>query len=78
MDNSILHVSGHPPEDKTEERIPSALSHALLYLSESDDEQDNKSATSNTFNISYGGGVSSSSLSASTVSVLATSNVVGF
>ena len=44
MDNALLHASGHSPEDRTEERINFALSYAHLYLAESDDEQDNKSA----------------------------------
>ena len=53
------------------------MSHARLYLSESDDEQDYKSDAANTFNISYGGGGSSFSLLAITVSVSATSDIVG-
>ena len=76
MDNALLHASGHSSADKIEERITFALSHARLYLSESDDEQDNKSAASNTFDISYGGVGSSPSLSAITVFVLATYDVV--
>ena len=40
MDNAILHVYGHSPADKIEERITFALIHAGLYLSESDDELD--------------------------------------
>ena len=47
MDNALLHASGHSPEDKIEERINSTLSHARLYLSESDDERDNKSSAAN-------------------------------
>ena len=62
MDNALLHVSGYPPEDKIEERINFTLSHARLYLFESDDEQDENSAAANTFNISCGGGRSRSSL----------------
>ena len=69
MDNFLLHASGHYPADKKEERITFTLSHARLYLAGSYDERDNKSATSNTFDRSYGGGGSSSSLSAITVSV---------
>ena len=66
----------HSPEDKIEERIIFALRHAHLYLAESYDEQDNKSSAANTFDISCGGGGSSSSLSAITVSVSGTSGVV--
>ena len=77
MDNALLHEYEHYPEDKIEERITFALSHARLYLAESDHEQDDKSAAANTFNISYSSGVSSSSLSAIIVSVLTTSDVVG-
>ena len=62
MDNDLLHVSGHSPADKIEERITFALIHARLYLSESDDERDEKSAAANTFDISCGGGGSISSL----------------
>ena len=76
MDNDLLRAYRHSPADKIEERITFALSHARLDLVESDDEQDDKSAAANTFNISCGGGVSRSSLSAITVSVLATSDVV--
>ena len=43
MDNSILNASGHSPADKIELHIHFALSHARLYLTESDDERDNKS-----------------------------------
>ena len=56
MDNALLHASGQSPADKIEERITFSLSHARLYLSESDDEQENKSAAANTFGISYGDG----------------------
>ena len=52
MRNSLLHASGHSPADKTEERITFALSHARLYLAESDDEQYEKSVAANTFYIS--------------------------
>ena len=45
-----------------EERITFALSHAGLYLFELYDEQDDKSAAANTFDISCGGGRSRSSL----------------
>ena len=69
MYNDILHVYGHYPEDKTEERIAFSLSHARLYLSESDDEKDDKSAVAKTFDIFCGGGVSISSLSVINVSV---------
>ena len=62
MDNAILHASGHYPEDKIEERITLALSHARLYLFESYDERDDKSAAANAFDISCGGGISRSSL----------------
>ena len=62
MDNALLHASGHSLADKIEERINFDLSHARLYLAQSDDEQDDKSADENTFDISCGGGVSISSL----------------
>ena len=52
------------------------MSHVRSYLSESDDEQDNKSASENTFDRSCGDGGSSSSLSAITVSVSASSYAV--
>ena len=45
MENALLHASGHSPENKMEERITFAFSHARLYLAESYDEQDTKSAT---------------------------------
>ena len=77
MYNALLCVSGLSPEDKIEERIPFDLCHARLYLTISYDDWDDKSAAANTFDISCGGGVSISSLPASTVSVLAISNVVG-
>ena len=55
-----MHASIHYPSDKIEERIAFALSHAHLYLAESDDKQEDKSAAANTFYISYvGGGYSS-------------------
>ena len=76
MDNSLLHASGHPPENKIEECITFALSYANLYLAESDDERYDKSAATNTFYIFCGSGGSISSLSAIIVSVSATSNVV--
>ena len=62
MDNALMHASGHSPKDKIEERINFALSHARLYLAESDDERDDKSAAANTFDISCGGGGYISSL----------------
>ena len=62
MDNAILHASGNSPADRIEERITFALSHACIYLFESDDERDDKPAAANTINISYGGGRSRSSL----------------
>ena len=52
MYNYILNVSGISLSDKIEERIILALYHAHLYLSESDNEQDNKSTAANTFDIS--------------------------
>ena len=69
-------MSRYYPSDKIKERIIFALSHTHLYLAESDDERDDKSAAANTFNISCGGGGSSSSLSDITVSVLDTSDGV--
>ena len=75
MNNDLLHASGNYPADKIKERITFALVHARLYLAESDDEQDNKYAAANKFDISWGGGGYSSSLSASTVSVSATFDV---
>ena len=62
MDNYLLHESELSPAYKIEERITFVLSHARLYLSESDDEYDNKSAFENTIGISFGGVGSSSSL----------------
>ena len=62
MYNALMYAYGHSPADKIEERIPIALIHAHLYLFESDDEQDDKSAAANTFGISCGGGESISSL----------------
>ena len=76
MDNYLLNVSVNSPEYKIEERVVLDLSHARIYLSEPDYERDDKSDDTNTFDIYCGGGGSSSSLSAITVSVLATSNVV--
>ena len=69
MDNAILHASGHSQADKIQERITFALIHVRLHLAESYDEQDNKSATANIFDISCGNGGYSSSLSAITVYV---------
>ena len=69
MDNALLHASGNYSEDKIEEWITFALIHARLYLAESDNEQDDKSVSANTFNISCGGGRSISSLSVINVSV---------
>ena len=51
MDNNLLHSSGHSPEDKIEEQINFALSHARSYLFESYDERDSNYAAANTFNI---------------------------
>ena len=62
-------MSGNSPADKIEEPITFALIHAHVYLSESDDERDDKSASAKTFDISYGGGGSSHSLSVIAVSV---------
>ena len=64
------------PQKIMKERITFSLSHAHLYLSESDDEQDDKSAAANKLYISCGGRGSSSSLSSIAVSVSATSDVV--
>ena len=44
MYNDLIHASGNSPEDKIEERITFDLSQARLYLAESYDERDNKSA----------------------------------
>ena len=60
--NALLHASGHFQYYKIEEQINFALSDARLYLSESYDELDEKSAAANTFDISCGGGGSRSSL----------------
>ena len=76
MYNNLPHESGNSPANKIEEWTIFASSHAPLYLSESDDEQDYKYAAAKTLYISYGGGGSSSSLSAINVSVLDTSNLV--
>ena len=62
MYNSLLHASRHSPADKIEERINFALSYARLYLFESDDGWEKKSAAVNTFDISCGGGRYRSSL----------------
>ena len=75
MDNALLHASGHSPEHKIEERITFTSSNACLYLSESYDELDDKSAAVNTFDISYAGGGSISLLSDITVSLSSTSGV---
>ena len=56
MDNALLHASILSPEDKIEERVTLALIHARFYLSESDDERDNKFTTANTFYMFCGGG----------------------
>ena len=77
MDNYLLRASRNYSADKIEERITIALSHACLYLAESNDEREEKSAAANTFNISCGDGGSSYSLSDITVSVSATTDVVG-
>ena len=63
---------------KIEEWITFALIHAHLYLAESYDEQDDKSAAANTFYISCGGRGSSFSISSFIASALSTSNVVRF
>ena len=76
MDNALLHAYGHSPADKIEYRITFALIYACLYLAESYDEQDNKSAAVNKFDRSCGDGGSSSSLSAIAVSVLTTYDLV--
>ena len=78
MDNVQLHAYGISPEDKIEERITLVLCHEHLYLAGSDDEWYNKSTAADTFDISCGGEGSRFSLSAITVSVFASSNVVGF
>ena len=51
MDDALLHASGNSQADKIEERITFALRHARLYLAESDDERDDKSAPANTLYI---------------------------
>ena len=56
MDNDLLHASVHSLSNKTEVRITFDLSHAHLYLSESDDEWDDKSSAANRIDISCGGG----------------------
>ena len=76
MDNALLHASGHYPVDKIEERITFASRHARLYLSESYDEQDDKSTAAITFYICCGDRGYSYSLSAITVSVFDTSDLV--
>ena len=78
MDNYPLNASGHPQIDKIEEKNSFSLIHAHLYLAESDDEQDEKYTAANKFDISCGGVGSISSLSAITVSVSSTSDVVCF
>ena len=62
MDNDLLRASGNYTPDKIEEGITFDLIHARLYLCESNDERDIKSAATNTFDISCGGGRSRSSL----------------
>ena len=69
MDNALLHASGHYPEDKIEYWIAFVLIHARLYLTQSDDERDDKSDSVNTFDISCGDGGYSSSLSSTAISV---------
>ena len=56
MYNALLHASGISPEDKIEEQIHFALCHSRLYLTESDDERDNKSDAEKKLDICYGGG----------------------
>ena len=53
-----------------------ALIHARLYLAESEDERYDKYAAANTLDISCGDGESSPSLSAITVSLSATYDVI--
>ena len=60
MDNSLLYASRNYPADKIEDRINFALSHARLYLAESDDDWYDKSVAVNTFYVSCGDGGSSS------------------
>ena len=55
-------MSGLSPSDIIEERITFALCHENLYLAESYDGWDNKSAAENSFKIYCGGGGSRSSL----------------
>ena len=76
MYNDLLYSYGNSPADKIEKLITFALSHARLYLAESDDELYDKSAAGKTFNISCGDGVSSSSLSAIAVSLSATYDLI--
>ena len=76
MYNSLLHAFRHSSADKIEDWITFALIRARLYLAESDNERDNKSAAVNTFDISCGDGGYSSSLSSISVSVFATYGVV--
>ena len=44
MNNSLIHASGHYPADKIEEWMNFSLIQARLYLAESDDEREDKSA----------------------------------
>ena len=69
MDNDLLHASIHSPSYKIEDRITLALSRALLYSDESDDERDYKSAAANTFDIFCVDGGSRSLLSAIVISL---------
>ena len=62
MYNALLHASGHSSTDKIKERNNFALIHAHLYLAESDYKRDDKSAASNTLDISCGDGGSISLL----------------
>ena len=51
--NALMHTSGHSPAYKIEEQINFDLRYARLYLAESYDKLDNKSAAANTFDISF-------------------------
>ena len=42
-----MHAYGHSQANKIEERINFAVRHAHVYIAESDDEQDDKSAAAN-------------------------------
>ena len=74
--NALLHASEYSLANKIEECIPFALIHERSYLAESDDEREYKSSAAKTFDLSCCGAGYSASLSAITVSVSATSDVV--